>query len=438
MTLRAAAVVLAALAAGCGGSSEPRAAVELHDPAPCSDVPDATCSRLRVPLDRLGETEGTLSLRVAVAGPPDGPVMVMLSGGPGQPGLPLIERARAWFGEEAVRLRLVAIDQRGTGDGALECPALQRAMGASDLTPPPAAAVRDCARAIGDKRRYFTTADTVADLERLRRALNVRKIALNGTSYGSYVAQRYALEYPHHVSRLVLDSVVPAAGLSLLPTVQIQAAERVLGSGVAADLAHVVEAEGNGPEMLDMLTGLSVGAPRDNGAAEALDAAAEGNTGPLEGLHAGVLRAMRWPAERLSQGLHAATLCADMPAPWGDASADMAGRREALEREAAKLEDLYPFDRETATGNGFVQQCLHWPPVPVREPAGPRDLPPVPVLLLAGDLDLSTPLEWARQAAARAPRGELVIAKDTGHGVQRQGNPEALAAVRRFVASLRG
>ena len=145
---------------------------------------------------------------------------------------------------------------------------------------------------------------------------------------------------------------------------------------------------------------------------------------------------MKWPAERLSQGLHAATLCADMPAPWGDASAGTAGRREALEREAAKLsaEDLYPFDRETATGNGFVQQCLHWPPVPVPEPDGPRDLPRVPVLLLAGDLDLSTPLEWARQAAAHAPRGQLVIAKGTGHGVQRQGNPEALAAVRRFVA----
>ena len=82
-------------------------------------------------------------------------------------------------------------------------------MGASDLTPPPAAAVTDCAEAIGDERKFFTTADTVEDLDALRRALGERKIALDGTSYGTYVAQRYALAHPDNVSRLILDSVVP-------------------------------------------------------------------------------------------------------------------------------------------------------------------------------------------------------------------------------------
>jgi pimeloyl-ACP methyl ester carboxylesterase len=196
----------------------------------------------------------------------------------------------------------------------------------------------------------------------------------------------------------------------------------------------------NGPEMLDMLTALSVGAPRGDGAAEALRAAADGSTGPLEGLRAGVSRVVRsWTAGMLSQGLHASTLCADMPAPWGDASAPLEGRREALEREAAKLsaDDLYPFDRETATGNGIAQQCLHWPPVDIAKPDGPRDLPRVPVLLLAGDRDLSTPLEWARRAAARAPRGRLLVVEGAGHGVQGQKDPEMLEALRAFVASLR-
>jgi pimeloyl-ACP methyl ester carboxylesterase len=192
--------------------------------------------------------------------------------------------------------------------------------------------------------------------------------------------------------------------------------------------------------MIDMLTGLSVGAPRGDGAAQALRAAAGGDTGPLEGLRAAVARAMHaWPAARLSQGLHASTLCADMPAPWGDASAPLEGRRAALAREAAKLtpEDLYPFDRETATGNGIAQQCLHWPPVDVPGPDRPRDLPRVPVLLLAGDRDLSTPLEWARRAAAHAPRGRLMVVEGAGHGVQGQGDPAMLEALRGFVASLR-
>ncbi len=408
---------------------------------PCPDVADATCSTLRVPLDRSGGTDGTLELRVAVAGPDDAPVLVVLSGGPGEPGLPFLKRAREWLGPETERVRLVAVDQRGTGGDALRCPALQKAMGASDLTPPPAAAVTACADALGDKRRFFTTADTVEDLDALRRALKERTIALDGTSYGTYVAQRYALAHPGNVSRLILDSVVPAEGVNLLSIDQIMASERVLGEETARDLATVVKNEDNGPQMLDMLTGLSVGAPRGNGAARALEAAADGDTGPLDGLQAGVSRVMKsWGAQMLSQGLHASTLCADMPAPWGDASAPLKGREEALEREAAKLtaDDLYPFDRRTATGNGFAQQCLNWPPVDVPTPDGPRTLPDVPVLLLAGTLDLSTPLEWAQRAAKHAPQAKLVVVENAGHAVQSQKDPEMLATLRAFVAALSG
>ncbi len=191
--------------------------------------------------------------------------------------------------------------------------------------------------------------------------------------------------------------------------------------------------------MLDMLTGLSVGAPRDNDAQQALKSAADGNTGHLEGLQAGVSRVMKsWTAEKLSQGLHASTLCADMPAPWGDASAPLEGRKEALEKEASTLGDLYPFDRQTATGNGIAQQCLNWPPVDVPKPDGPKDLPDVPVLLLAGTLDLSTPLEWAQRAAARAPGGKLVVVENAGHAVQSQKDPETLETLRAFVTALAG
>jgi pimeloyl-ACP methyl ester carboxylesterase len=452
-----------AVVAGCGGSDPPpqRAGTpapsasageatvtarvkerpRLRGAKPCPDVRDATCSTLRVPLDRSGERSEALDLRVAVAGAKDAPVLVILTGGPGEPALPFMDRARGWFGPETEKLRLVALDPRGTGAHALKCPALQSAMGASDLTPPPPAAVQSCAKAVGDQRRFFTTADTVADLEALRRALGVKQIALDGTSYGTYVAQRYALAHPDHVSRLVLDSVVPADGISLLSIDPIRAAERVLGEDTARDLATVVKNERNGPQMLDMLTGLSVGAPRGNDAPQALKAAAGGNTGHLEGLQAGVSRVMKsWTAEKLSQGLHASTLCADMPAPWGDASAPLEGRKEALEREAAKLtdEDLYPFDRQTATGNGIAQQCLNWPPVDIPTPDGPKDLPDVPVLLLAGTLDLSTPLEWAQRAAARAPGGKLVVVEGAGHGVQNQKDPEMLATLRAFVGALAG
>lgn len=414
----------------------------LRGERPCAEVKGATCSTLRVPLDRSGRRDGTLDLRVAVMGREGAPVLVVLTGGPGEPGLPFLERAREWFGPAADRVRLVALDQRGTGRDALRCPALQKAMGASDLTPPPAEAVTACADALGDRRAFFTTADTVEDLDALRRALNVPSMALDGTSYGTYVAQRYALAHPGNVSRLILDSVVPAEGVNLLSIDQIQAAERVLGKDTARDLATVVASEHNGPEMLDMLTGLSVGAPRGNGAARALDAAANGDTAALETLHERVTHVMQsWGAAKLSQGLHASALCADMPAPWGDASAPLNRRQEALDDDAAKLSDenLFPFDRETATGNGIVQQCLHWPPVDVpKPPSRPHDLPNVPVLLLAGTRDLSTPLEWAQRAAKCAPQGRLVVVQDAGHAVQSQKDPKMLSTLRAFVAALAG
>jgi pimeloyl-ACP methyl ester carboxylesterase len=441
-------LVLALFVVGCGGSHpKPPAAAPpttttaapepvLTDPTECSSFKDAECSVLRVPVDRSHPGAGSLELRVAVAGRRSDPVFLVLSGGPGEAGLFLIKTARRWLGPVANQVRLVAFDQRGTGRDALQCPALQKAMGASDLTPPPPQAVKACAAAVGDQRRFFTTRDTVEDLEDLRVALKADTMALDGTSYGTFVAQRYALAHPERVSALVLDSVVPSEGASLLSEVSMKATARVLGPRTTAQLAKVVSEQHNGPALLDMLTGLSVGAPRGTEAAEAIAAAAGGNVQPLNGLIAGVRGVMQsWDAERLSQGLHASTLCADTPAPWGSAAAPLAGRRAALERAASRI-DPYPYDRATLTGNGFAQQCLNWPPVDVPEPGAAGRLPDVPTLLLGGDRDLSTPLEWTQSAAEFAPQAKLIVAHGAGHGVQSQDVPEAIRALRRLVASL--
>jgi alpha/beta hydrolase fold len=90
------------------------------------------------------------------------------------------------------------------------CPDLQRQMGESDTLPPPAQAARSCAETLGARRNFFTTADTVADLDSLREALHVRSWTLDGASYGTFTAEQYALAHPGRVRRLVLDSVVRA------------------------------------------------------------------------------------------------------------------------------------------------------------------------------------------------------------------------------------
>jgi pimeloyl-ACP methyl ester carboxylesterase len=402
-------------------------------------VPEATCHELEVPLDRSNPGGKSRNLRVAVSGDKSKPVLVMLSGGPGEAGVFLLKNGRRYLGDTVNQVRLVSIDQRGTGRDALDCPALQDAMGASDLTPPPPKAVKECAAKLGDDRRFYTTRDTVEDIEALRIALKADKLALDGTSYGTFVAQRYALAYPKRVSALVLDSVVPSEGATVLSEVSIKATRRVMGKTTSEQMARVIKEHHNGPALLDILTGLSVGAPRGNGAADAIAAAADGNMGPLNGLIGGVRDVMQgWDAQRLSQGLHASTLCADIPAPWGTAASPLDGRKPALDKAAKELsdDDLYPYDRATATDNGIAQQCLNWPPVDVPPPAAAAELPDVPTLFLAGDKDLSTPMEWAQRAVKHSPNGKLIVAQGAGHGVQSQDDPQALAAVRALVASL--
>jgi pimeloyl-ACP methyl ester carboxylesterase len=447
--MRLAALIAAALAiAACGGgggkgdtarstgaaattkppSKETGPAPRLTVSHPCDNAKGFTCSTLTVALDHSGRTPGDLRLAVAVADNAKAPkgVLVALTGGPGQGGVAFVPRTRARMRALLRDYRLVMLDQRGTGAAALRCPALQRAMGTSDLTVPPPGSVEACARTLGPNRRFYSTADTVADLEALRVALGADKLTLDGVSYGTFVAERYAIAHPDHVAKLVLDSVVPAAGLDGLEVDGMRETARVLravcraqhcSGDPAADLAAVVRERHDGPELDDTLVAMSVGAPEFPGVLAALRQARAGKPAHLERIVRAVRRAQRAPAQVLSQGLHAATLCAETRSPWGGAGAPLAGREAALRKAAAKT-DPTPYDRATVVGNGYAQLCLRWPPTPA--PAAPRsgDLPPVPTLLLAGDRDLSTPLPWAREQAAHTPNGRLVVVRGAGHSVQ--------------------
>jgi pimeloyl-ACP methyl ester carboxylesterase len=454
-------VALCVLVAGCGGHDAPRA-TPTPSPKPRTEVgtdpllvpagkcrlaPGFNCFTLTVPLDHSGRTTGELRLPVAVQPVQDAPrgVFVGLSGGPGQPGVPFAASFKRRLGKALDGYQIVTIDQRGTGGTVLRCPELQRSVGSSDITTPAPGTVEACARTLGDKRRFYTTADTVADLDLLRDALGADRITLDGVSYGTYVAERYALAHPDRVERLVLDSVLPHTDIDPLSLVPIRATARVLRdackelrcpSDPADDLSAVIAQQHNGVALLDTLTALSIVSPAFRRIPDALHEARAGRTEKLDAIVAGVRRGQRTPAGFLSQGLHASTLCGDLKGPWGGPSSPLDGRRSALARAVAKLDpaDVYPYDRATAQNNGIAQTCVRWPPekVPPLPPAGAR-LPAVPVLLLAGTHDLSTPMEWARAEAKLAPKGELVTVPGAGHGTQSRGGPVAHRAVVRFL-----
>jgi pimeloyl-ACP methyl ester carboxylesterase len=416
------------VSAGWAGAASPR----LADPHPCRGARAFTCSTLVVPLDRAGRRPGSLGLQVAAADDVAAPrgVLLFLTGGPGEPGVPFVARVARTLGGVLDGYRLVVLDQRGTGAGALECPALQREMGSSDLYPPSAGAVRACGSALGASRAFFGTDDVVADLELLRRALGAEKWTLDGVSYGTFVAERYAVAHPGRVRRLVLDSVVPQnAGYALFP-VELHAVGRVLRAACsapacptdpAADLAAVVRRE-HGPQLLDALTSISIVDPtfrRVFDVPALLRRARDGDPAALDGLLRTVRGWEAYPASALSQGLHASALCADWRFPWGGSDAPLATRGALLAAAVRKAApgELWPFDRATAAGNGFEQQCLPWPPTEPTPLVAAR-LPDVPTLLLAGDRDLSTPVEWARREAGLAPAGRLVVVPGAGHDVQ--------------------
>ncbi len=210
------------------------------------------CATLDVPFDRADPAVGNIGLavqRVPAIAPRTG-VILLLAGGPGQPALPPFEALLAPRAHEAAlrSFELVTFDQRGTGQsGALQCPEDGPLEGG--LAPYLGA----CGTALGATRTFYTSQESVADLDSLRQALGGTPLSLLAVSYGGRVAGMYAREYPQGVARMVLDSPTPPAAADALDRQRLRALRRVLDEGICGagacrsfssdvyeDLTHVV------------------------------------------------------------------------------------------------------------------------------------------------------------------------------------------------------
>jgi pimeloyl-ACP methyl ester carboxylesterase len=195
--------------------------------------------------------------------------------------------------------------------------------------------------AAGEKAPLYATDQTVADFDLLRQALGVSKMTVDGVSYGSFTAARYAVAHPHNVARLVLDSVLPhklSAGDSLYLT-GLTAEARVLrtacaespacGYDPADDLAWVVRHRGtaDGVRIFDTIVTYEFLDPSyrnpnpqflppgSGDIVGALHSARLGDSAKLDTVLDYLKPGGDDPAE-FSSGLHAATLCADGRFPW--------------------------------------------------------------------------------------------------------------------------
>jgi pimeloyl-ACP methyl ester carboxylesterase len=410
-----------------------------------------TCSRLSVPLDRSGVTPGRVSLfvkRIRAERRPRRGALFVLAGGPGQSATQAFEGDGLGVLSPAFRNRdLIVFDQRGTGrSGLLRCRALER----SSLFDAGAAA-GVCARRLGARAHHYTSRESVEDIEALRVSLGLDKIALYGTSYGVKVALGYALTYPAHVERLVLDSVLEPDGPDPFYRPTLEALPRVLSSlcrtgcrsftsDPLADLARLVRqigARGLRGSVVDSrgrhrparvtrgeLFLMLISGDFDPGLRAAFPGAVRA---ALDGDKAQLLRLGRRsfsvegeppPPRLLSTALFTATTCEETRFPWARTTPpDPAERRRQAEATAALLPDsaFLPFDRPSLLDNDILQLCDRWPVLPAEPVFGPGPLPDVPVLLLEGEEDLRTPVESAQRVAAAFPQAKLVVAPATGH-----------------------
>ncbi len=409
------------------------------------------CARVSAPLDPSGAAKGRIGIhveRVRASRRRSGALFALV-GGPGQAAAPFTADFAASFAPALRSRDLIVLDQRGTGrSGALRCPSLER----SNLVEPASTAALRCAERIGARRAFFTTRESVADIELIRRRLGVPRIALYAVSYGTKVALGYALRYPDRVERLVLDSTVEPEGPDPFYRPSLKAMPRVLRSlcepscrGVTSDPArdletlvrslrsrplrgYVVDRDGRrrraALDRTDVFVLLLAG-DLDPGLRTAVPAtvraALRGDLAPILRLAAQARRTEGEPPppRELSVGLYAVTTCEESPLPWSR-SAPRAQRRPQAESAVSAISEevLRPFDRATALASDILRLCERWPAGPEPPPPPPPGpLPAVRTLVLSGDQDLRTPREEALSVAARLPRARVVTVREAAHSV---------------------
>jgi pimeloyl-ACP methyl ester carboxylesterase len=396
--------------------------------------------------------------------------LLVLAGGPGQGASTVADGLADALAPVLGDRELIVFDQRGTGrSGALDCPPLQRAAkdGGDEADARSVELARRCGEQLGPRRAFYTSTESVADIDAVRSALGFARIGLYGVSYGTYVAQRYARAHPDRLDRLVLDSTVPQDGATAYQLASFAAVGRVLRAlcaraacrGVStdpvSDVAALVAKLRGGPlrgrvysargtpravslsrsaDLFDLLVAgdlnpvvralfpAAVRAALRGDGAPLLRLAATGGSGPVEAL------------ESLSVGLFAATTCQETPLPWAGPAAPLAPRASQAQAalDAISERAFAPFDRAAAVGQGGTLLCRRWPVTAVAPPPAPAVLS-VPTLIVGGEDDLRTPVEEGRRAAALIPGASVVSVAGLGHSVVGQDATGCVdEALRRF------
>ncbi|OZM78951.1 alpha/beta fold hydrolase [Pseudonocardia sp. MH-G8] len=186
---------------------------------------ELTCATVEVPLN-YDEPDGTsievAISRLAAADPAKRHGALLLNpGGPALSGLDMPAAMAPTLPKSVLDgYDLIGFDPRGVGHSTPQSCGLEVA-GVPGHFPYPAAdgsidanvrlartEAQKCAATAGEDLRYFTTANTARDLDRIREALGEKKISYWGRSYGTYLGAVYSSLYPEQTDRMILEGNV--------------------------------------------------------------------------------------------------------------------------------------------------------------------------------------------------------------------------------------
>ena len=355
----------------------------------------------------------------------------LLAGGPGQAATEVYPAAAAAFRDVLDHRNVILVDQRGTGDSnPLECELDENVEPTSEAAVQATIQCRDQLAKKADLR-FYTTTDAVRDLETVRTALGVDQLNLVGVSYGTRVAQQYAMRHPQHTRTIVLDSVAPN--------------ELILGNEFATNLEQALDLQFGQCTKSEACTA-KVGDPRAQldrlmatlRAEPPLVRYRDPSTGQMREellkpeMVAGLFRMYAYlpmAASLLPLQIHEAAegrydnlaALAHMLTENIEGQMAMGMQLSVVCAEDAHGLEPDPAAEGTLLGNlltGFMaNQCEVWPkgemPADFHQPLSTD----VPALVLEGELDPVTPPRYGEQVVKTLPNGRLLVLRGQGHNV---------------------
>jgi pimeloyl-ACP methyl ester carboxylesterase len=418
------------------------------------------CGKIKAPLDYSNVAAGTIGVGFvfypALLPEGDGKTLLQfIDGGPGQIMSEDIRPSPMRLMRWQFRNRpLLFVDPRGVGglSQALRCPAIS----GYELDANESDVVAACAVSIGSQRTHYSSANTVRDFDLVRRVLGFKQVDLIAFSYGTALAPMYDSIKPGVVRSMTLDGAFQFSNYENPYFTTFfdgamrqlnQVCERAIGCKIdetRQNLVTVVTALRDAPRSINPTgVGWKIEAGRrldagtivslltknasierdDDGKVKvfypligALRNAASGDWVLLELLAALDLQKNALAASSEDQKtfpLASIITCQEGSNTTWSRALPIEQRSAAFEVAIARYPDAIrfrPFTAREWSLNAFQSEyaeCLKYPKAPVgvsierRENFAATSPRETPVLILNGDLDLQTPHEDAKNAAAQ-------------------------------------